>query len=743
MVFALFADALALPEALLVRIRLGLLVHGGALEEPPGALEGGRLLDAAGLPFVDVPRDEVAPRLDLQEVCLQSGLLGLGFLQVLLLHLLFLLLLRQRLLQVDQSLLQGCLRVLQFLHAVLIRMLRCQFVGMCLFFLGLGLLQDELEHLDGTVATLRALALVNVLPSVRWCRVVLARRLVDLDQRRYLKHLGDLRIVLGQNLDGFCDQGLRLDKVRDVLLVRHVLLGAVLRLGDLAVVVLCERLFSGLDLRQEPCARVVNGRVQLRDGGRQLPDAVRGPLDGSVGVLALFIAPRFLLNIRLLLRLDEPQHLADLHHDGLEGIVGLQHQHDAGEQGGRSLVGLRRLQEGLRPLPSHTFLLKRLAVHANCAAAELDELQPTCAGRRDAAEGREGSIAVEDGGGLGQGSLLLRPQRHTLLVLLLLRPAHLQELGQEVLGHGLLRFRGLQLGTLRGQVVVVVPELLLLRLVGLLHLLVAGRHLLHVLVVCLLGPRLRLARRGEVRLEGVAHGLENAHDLAGPRAVAAREGRLQERIHGIHLLRADKRGGRHKGGAHRGLEPDEAALESGHVLLVVLGRAQGLVRSHLSERPDGVVHLVDRLYQVRLIRNELLVLILADRGGRLAVLCVLRHVRFELGDLLAELAGGGLQLLDLGLEDGNLLRQSVDLLGVLLFVGVAIALVLGEESPLGIPLGLGFLQQILQKLDDLCDFPVRGPLPAPPPHRRARHRRREAGEAREEHREAGHGWELR
>mmetsp|Transcript_100149 Transcript_100149/g.254745 ORF Transcript_100149/g.254745 Transcript_100149/m.254745 type:complete len:682 (-) Transcript_100149:160-2205(-) len=677
---------------------LGLLVHRRALQEVLGIGERCSLLGAGALPRLEVRRDEVAARLDLKQVSLQGGKLRLGLDQVLVFHDQLLCLLGQGRLQIDQSLLQLGLGVLQPLHAVLVVVLGGQLVEVRLLLLGLCVLHDEAQHLDGAVAAFGALALVGVLPSLGGRRIVPAGGLGNLHEGRRLEGLGDRRVVLGQDVDGLVDQSSSLHQVCDVLLIRLFLLGAVLRLRHLVVVVLRQRLLGVLDLHQQARAGVVDGGVELRDGVLELPDRGLRLVDGLVGVLALFVAPRLLLNVGLLFLLDEVEHLADLLNHGLEGIVGLQHRQDAGEQRSAVGVGLARLQEGLRAQPAdpsggltggHGGVL---AVHADGAAAELDEGDALARGG-DGAEGCEGFVAVKDGDRLRQGGILLRPKSHPLLVLLLLRGAHVQELGQEVLGRRQLSLGSNKLAPLRRQVVVVVAELALLVLVGRLHLVVRLLHLLHKLVVGLLGPSLGLARGREVGLEGVAHGLQDADDLAGPGAVGAREGSLQERVDGGHLLLGHEGRGRQQRGVHRGLEFDEAAL--GHVLHVVPGDAQGLIRGHLRERLDGVVHLVDGRHQIRLLREERRVLLLANGGGRRTVVLVLGHVLVQPGDLLAELAAGGLQLLNLGLQNGDLLVQAVDLGLLLSLVGVAIAFVLGEEVPLGVALGLRLLQQLL------------------------------------------------
>mmetsp|Transcript_113512 Transcript_113512/g.331695 ORF Transcript_113512/g.331695 Transcript_113512/m.331695 type:complete len:210 (+) Transcript_113512:138-767(+) len=164
------ADREAIAKGLVVRCCNCLLVGRGAPQQGCSVLQCSLFCDTVGLPVSDVGRNEVAARLNLQEVRLDGALLLLRHPQVPLLAQEFLLLLRQGLPKACEAGLQLALFVLQRLHAVLIGVLRRLLGVVSLRLLALRVREDELEHGDGVVA-LRALAGVVSIPCGWRCRI--------------------------------------------------------------------------------------------------------------------------------------------------------------------------------------------------------------------------------------------------------------------------------------------------------------------------------------------------------------------------------------------------------------------------------------------------------------------------------------------------------------------------------------------------------------------------------------------
>mmetsp|Transcript_23193 Transcript_23193/g.59084 ORF Transcript_23193/g.59084 Transcript_23193/m.59084 type:complete len:616 (+) Transcript_23193:620-2467(+) len=570
-------------------------------------------------------------------------------------------------------------------------------------FLLLGLREDELQHGHGAIAAL-ALGLEVIVPSRRRRRVVAL-----LLQEGVLELLREPLVVGLQHADGALEQSFRLDQAADVPLVGEVVDRTVLGPGDLVLVVLRLGLIGLEDGNLEASLRILDGRcdrIDLRLQGVELA-VLHG--DVAVRLLALRVAPRLLLVVGYLLLLDQGDHLADLLQDGRERVVGLQHGDDAAQK--RAALGAAALLQESHGLGPGRYLrgLRRGSARAvPVHGRELDELGAGGTGGRgcDLAKGLEGLVAVEDGDALRDGRLLAGPQAHALLVLCLLIRAHVHQLHHEVLG---LCERGLRVRELRllvAENAVVAAEQALLQLVRLAHLVESLLHGRHIRRVRGRGLLLGLAGRLQVCREGVTHLLEDADDLTRLRAVGAGEGGLDEGLQGGHLLLAHKGRGRDQGNLQGGLELQHGALEAGHVLRVIRGRAQALVGADLGERLDRILHLCDGGDEVGLRRDESRVLCRAEGGGRLAVLLILGHVGIQPGDILAQLAVVREQLLDLCLEDGNLLGQLLDQGRLLRLVGVAIALVLGVQVALGVALGLGGLKHALEQPDHLADLAV-------------------------------------
>mmetsp|Transcript_23191 Transcript_23191/g.59069 ORF Transcript_23191/g.59069 Transcript_23191/m.59069 type:complete len:649 (+) Transcript_23191:620-2566(+) len=572
-------------------------------------------------------------------------------------------------------------------------------------FLLLGLREDELQHGHGAIAAL-ALGLEVIVPSRRRRRVVAL-----LLQEGVLELLREPLVVGLQHADGALEQSFRLDQAADVPLVGEVVDRTVLGPGDLVLVVLRLGLIGLEDGNLEASLRILDGRcdrIDLRLQGVELA-VLHG--DVAVRLLALRVAPRLLLVVGYLLLLDQGDHLADLLQDGRERVVGLQHGDDAAQK--RAALGAAALLQESHGLGPGRYLrgLRRGSARAvPVHGRELDELGAGGTGGRgcDLAKGLEGLVAVEDGDALRDGRLLAGPQAHALLVLCLLIRAHVHQLHHEVLG---LCERGLRVRELRllvAENAVVAAEQALLQLVRLAHLVESLLHGRHIRRVRGRGLLLGLAGRLQVCREGVTHLLEDADDLTRLRAVGAGEGRLDERVHGLRLLVA----GEGEGCQHRlpdgGLHRRKVGLVARHVLPMVGRGVHSLVGADRRQHVDGLLHLADGLHQICLRGDELLVLLVADglplRAGRR----VRRHVLVQPGRLLAQLAAGGLQLLDGAAEQADLLLQHIDLLGLGRLVGVAIALVLAVQFALGVALRLRPLQQVLEQLDDLGDGAILG-----------------------------------
>mmetsp|Transcript_22968 Transcript_22968/g.52991 ORF Transcript_22968/g.52991 Transcript_22968/m.52991 type:complete len:567 (+) Transcript_22968:701-2401(+) len=513
-----------------------------------------------------------------------------------------------------------------------------------------------------------------------------------------------LLVVLVQDLDGALQQRLCRDEVGDVLLVLLVLLLPRLRLLNLALVVGLQRLLVRLDHGLETCRGVVDRGVELLDRTLEGCDLL-GPLgDALVGHLALLDAMLLLLEIRLALGGQQLDHLIDLGEDHREGVVPLQQGENSAEERG-ALRARDPLQELLGPLRARRAHRGpgRGARGPVPPHAGLQECRASGLRRGDGAEGVEGLVGVEDGDGLRERRLLVHAKLHPVLVLFLLRAAHLGQLFQELLRGLDLSDEGLELQLFLAQDAVVVTEHTLLLLVLALHQLISLLHLLHQL---LMGRGLLLLCGDgflQVSLERVPHVLEDPDDLTALCGVRARERSLQEGVDLAELGLRDKSCRRQQGLLHsRPQLQQAAALEIGHVLLVVRSGPQGLVGADIRQHLNRILHLHDGALEVSFQGHEGLVLFVADLLSGLPRCFVLLHVLVQLCNILAELPVARLQFLDLADE-----RLGADDLRLLLLLrGIAVALVLCIQLSIALSVSLGLVQQTLKQLHHLGDRPV-------------------------------------
>mmetsp|Transcript_30178 Transcript_30178/g.89612 ORF Transcript_30178/g.89612 Transcript_30178/m.89612 type:complete len:756 (-) Transcript_30178:68-2335(-) len=663
---------------------LGVRVGRRALDLALGEAQGGQLRGAVRLARVVVVGDEVARGLDGLQVALDRApvLEGLVVLGVLLLAVQ--LGIGVALLELLEVLRELLLLVGERLHVVLVVVLRLHLVVVDRRLLGVVAVEDGLEHVDHLVA-LGLLALEGAVPGAR-------RVLLGLLQEADLLGL-QVRVVLREGLDGLLEEALRLHDVADGLLVLRVLLAARRRVCLLRLAVVLQVLLLLLEHGDESGLRVLDVLVDLVDGALEVRQIVVLGIDALVVDLALLGAEVEVLLVLLRLLVNELVHLLDLKKHLGEGVLA------DGQEGGdlRQARGLV-LERGV--------LQEQLDLRAHGAVgagqAQLEEARALAGVHL--AEGLRGAVAVQDGDGLRDGLLLPDPEHLALLVVLLLVVAHLLQLHEELLVLLQLRLGGLEGGDLAGEAAVVVAHDALLLVVGGLEL-VVGRHLdRHEVVEGLLLRLLRVLCRREVGLEGVLHGLEDAHDLSGLRRVGAGEGRLLEQAQGLNAVVVREEGLRRLHGLDNArLHRDEGTLKASHELLVVLRRRQGLVGADGREGLDGIGHLTDGALEVRLGLHESLVLLGAHRVGLVLVLGVLGHLGLQGRDLRAQRPGVALQAVNLRLQESDLLGQVLDGRGLLVLVVVAVAPVLGVELALPVVVRLRLLQHALQDRDHVRD----------------------------------------
>merc|ERR1719506_163836 len=127
-VFVLADGALvsALAERRLLSLSSRLLVDWGALQRVLGALERSDLGRTVLVAHLDVVRDEVATRLDLEEIFLDGLVLREGLREILVRLCKRLLLFRELLREIGDSVLHGGLLRLQVGHSILVSLL-CRF----------------------------------------------------------------------------------------------------------------------------------------------------------------------------------------------------------------------------------------------------------------------------------------------------------------------------------------------------------------------------------------------------------------------------------------------------------------------------------------------------------------------------------------------------------------------------------------------------------------------------------------
>merc|ERR1719352_57512 len=785
----------ALAEGLALLRGHGGLEGRGALDDADRVLERGLLRGAVLRARLHVRHVERAVRLDLREVVHDGLVLALGHGEVLVRLLDLLLRGRHRLLVRGDALRELLLLLRERLHGRLIRRLRLALVVNGRVHLLRRLLLDELKHLDDVAArvalplhirvvapalrlALHGLALeqrfavellhveVAALPveplllrrgalepagrvepdALRHLRArllqlvhALARQALDVRAAGVRLPVHDVGVaalarvqvgvVLLEYADGPRQDLLRLLRVRQRRLEDRVRRLAGLRLRGLRLAARGQVRRRRLDV----VLRVRQHRVQVAEVGREGAD-VR--LLVALVLLVrrlLVVAPRDLGLVVLLLLGNE--------RDGL--VDHLEHLREGVPRGG---VGrdLREAQGVERPRRGAERLHDRLAASPRAAAVRvvaahqglLEEEQRARAAGAGGVHGPEGVarvVRVEDRDGLGDRRLLPRAQRHALLVLLLLHRAAVGEVRHEGLVLRLEALRGLELLGGRGDLLGVRADQLLLRALRLGHLRELRLLHLHEVVVLRLRLLLRRARGREVRLEGVEHVLQHAHDLPGLGVVVPRS--LDERLELRALVLGEEEGRLAQGLLHVLGEGGDAALlrEQPHAELlprlirgsvrglrlehglrvrrgvirrehrVVRAATHGLVRPDVLQELDSALELVNPGDHVRLGGEEVRVLLVADGGGLLARSLVVVHVLLELRHLLAELrvaraAVGqqGLHALDArgGISDG----------GRLLLRGLVAKTLEGRvHVTVLLPVGLALVQHALQQLHHLGD----------------------------------------
>merc|ERR1719506_2676926 len=261
-VFVLADGALvsALAERRLLGFSSRLLVHWSALQRVLSALERRDLGRAVLVAHLDVVRDKVAARLDLEEVFLDGLMLSEGLREILVRLCKRFLLLRKLLGEIGDGVLHGGFLRLQVGHGVLVSMLCGLLALVSGLLLRLGLLEDEREHAYRIRACCRPglgefLAGRGGVFARLGGKLRQANRILGVVDFHVKGALGVIRLLLVmvrarlgvepivellEHLRRLCEDLFRLDEIVHILLVRRILSRAVLGLVGLVLLVFRE-----------------------------------------------------------------------------------------------------------------------------------------------------------------------------------------------------------------------------------------------------------------------------------------------------------------------------------------------------------------------------------------------------------------------------------------------------------------------------------------------------------------------